>query len=615
MELKHPSLQLSLALAFWGWQSDMLPFAAVILLLAAMSRHTPWRWEMDIAEFHRVGDLTAVLFGFAIVYFYSTDSDTLPIYAILCWLPVMSAPLLFGQIYSMGQLLPLSALFYSMRRYGIATRVDIRLPYAFLCILAAGSGNAIDQSYYIGVAAFAFWVLWSGRSKRQPALVWLVCFILAVAIGYGAQLGLVRTQDLFEEWAVDWFATWEPDPFKTRTAIGDRGNLKLSSRVILKVSSDPPLSHPLLLKEAVYDRYSGQQWSAGNATFQAYALPHGDGPNHITVLHLLTRHNVLLALPRGLLGLEGPPENDLFHNRLGTVKWMGTPPVVRYRVAYDPNDRDTSAPAPDDIKLSPATREMLAPLAQELGLSRLPPGQAVAAIADLFAARFTYSLDLGKNRNADEALKDFLYHRHTGHCEYFATATALLLRTAAIPARYAVGYSVQEHDSAGKAYLVRQRHAHAWAEAYVDGAWRTLDNTPSRWAEEEAKADPWWQAVADIWSDWAIAFKVWQWERAQRPKEAFPWWAWLVLPLAAWLAWRLYRSRKRVAGIQAKDVEGLGEGQSKDLEYLRLEQRIRSAGHPPRHPGETPLRWLRRLGLNTYADEVLAYYRRRFGGR
>jgi len=36
--------------------------------------------------------------------------------------------------------------------------------------------------------------------------------------------------------------------------------------------------------------------------------------------------------------------------------------------------------------------------------------------------------------------------------------------------------------------------------------------------------------------------------------------------------------------------------------------------NPSRHPGETPLRWLRRLGLNTYADEVLAYYRRRFGG-
>jgi hypothetical protein len=98
---------------------------------------------MDIAQFHRVGDLTTTLFGFAIVYFYSTDGDTLPIYAILRWLPVLSAPLLFGQIYSMGQLLPLSALFYSMRRYGIPAKVDIRLPYALICILAAGSGNAL----------------------------------------------------------------------------------------------------------------------------------------------------------------------------------------------------------------------------------------------------------------------------------------------------------------------------------------------------------------------------------------------------------------------------------------------------------------------------------------
>ena len=70
MELKYPALSLPLALLFWGWQSEMLPLAAVILILAILSLKTPWRWEMGMAEFHRVGDLTTVLFGFAIVYFY-----------------------------------------------------------------------------------------------------------------------------------------------------------------------------------------------------------------------------------------------------------------------------------------------------------------------------------------------------------------------------------------------------------------------------------------------------------------------------------------------------------------------------------------------------------------
>ena len=613
MELKYPVWQLSLALAFWGWQSDMLPFAGVILLLVALSKRSPWRWEMGVAEFHRIGDLTAVLGVFALIYVDSTDGDTLPVYAFLRWLPVLSLPLFLGQLFSMGQLLPLSAMFYSMRRYGIATTVDIRLPYAFLCLLAAGSGNPIDQTYYVGILGFVGWVLWSSRPKRQPAAVWLLCFALVAGMGYGIQLGLEQLQTVFEEWAVDWFATWEPDPFKTRTAIGDRGMLKLSSRVILRVTSDQPLTHPLLLREAAYDRYAGQQWTVINAPFQPYPLPHAEGPLHLTVLHGLARHSVLLAVPSRMRGLEGPLDKDLTRNRLGTIKWMEAPPVVRYRIAYDPHDRAEAAPSLDDVNVSQSTRAMLEPLAQTLGLHRLPPEQAVAAIADFFNTRFAYSLELGKQRTSDEALEDFLYRRHTGHCEYFAAATALLLRTAAIPSRYVVGYSVQEYDPAEHVYLVRQRHAHAWAEAYVNGVWLTVDNTPSRWAEEEAKADPWWQALADVWTNWAMDYKVWQWDRSKQEKKAgIPWWAWLVIPLAAWLGWRLYRSRKRMASTLGSDQAELDPNHSQDDGYNLLVERLLAQGHPPRNLGETPLRWVRRLGLNSYEDEVLDYYRRRY---
>ena len=626
MELKYPSLQLSLALAFWGWQSDMLVYAAAILLLVVISHRTPWRWEMEKAEFHRIGDLTAVLLGFAIIYFYSSDSDTLAVYSILRWLPMLSLPLLLGQLYSMGQLLPLSALFYSMRRYGIATTVDIRLPYAFLCILAAGSGNATDQSYFIGVTAFTLLVLWTNRSGRHTGVIWFLSFLLAGCLGYGIQTGLVKLQEGFEEWAVDWFADWEPDPFKTRTAIGDRGKLKLSSRVILQVSPDDfPLKYPLLLKEAAYDRYSGQYWTAGNSTFQTVTqllqanteplIPTETALNHITVLHLLAQHSVLLALPNGMHSLQGPPEENLLRNKLGTIKWLETPPVVRYRIAYVASDKDASAPTPFDTQLIPSTAKMLEPLKQELGLSRLTPEQAVASIAIFFATRFAYTLDLGNSRDEKEALADFLYRRHAGHCEYFATATALLLRVAGVPARYVVGYSVQEPDSDGKTYRVRQRHAHAWIEAYVNGAWQTLDNTPSRWAEEEAKADPWWQAMTDLWSDWAIHFKVWQWERAKQDnKEAIPWWGWLVIPLSAWLGWRLYQSRKRVASLQGLQHDDNSADQFEDPEYARLVEQLLAEGHPPRNLGETPLQWLRRLGLNAHEEQVLGYYRRRYRG-
>jgi DNA-3-methyladenine glycosylase II len=64
----------------------------------------------------------------------------------------------------------------------------------------------------------------------------------------------------------------------------------------------------------------------------------------------------------------------------------------------------------------------------------------------------------------------------------------LLLRQAGIPARYVVGYSAQEFSALEKAFLVRNRHAHAWAVALVDGHWVTVDTTPATWAEQEAEA-------------------------------------------------------------------------------------------------------------------------------
>ncbi|WP_217994949.1 hypothetical protein, partial [Methylogaea oryzae] len=62
----------------------------------------------------------------------------------------------------------------------------------------------------------------------------------------------------------------------------------------------------------------------------------------------------------------------------------------------------------------------------------------------------------------------------------------------------------------------------------------------------------------------------------------------------------------------APAAKGIGAAPA-DAEYGRFEQSLLNAGHPPRQPGETPLRWLRRLGLHRYEDAIRAYYRRRYG--
>jgi hypothetical protein len=81
--------------------------------------------------------------------------------------------------------------------------------------------------------------------------------------------------------------------------------------------------------------------------------------------------------------------------------------------------------------------------------------------------------------------EDFLINTKVGHCQRFATALALMLRSVGVPARIVLGYRGFETDGAG-IYEVQQCHAHAWVEALIQRTrngtatwhWLTLDPTP-----------------------------------------------------------------------------------------------------------------------------------------
>jgi len=104
---------------------------------------------------------------------------------------------------------------------------------------------------------------------------------------------------------------------------------------------------------------------------------------------------------------------------------------------------------------------------------------------------FTYSLGEVRRDSALDPVDDFLTKNHVGHCEYFASSLALMLRAVGIPARLVIGF--KGGDWTGTFYQVRAMHAHAWVEAYLapenlpdqlsagvdraKGAWLILDPT------------------------------------------------------------------------------------------------------------------------------------------
>ena len=83
-------------------------------------------------------------------------------------------------------------------------------------------------------------------------------------------------------------------------------------------------------------------------------------------------------------------------------------------------------------------------------------------------------------RKTDQSpIEEFLFERKEGHCEYFASAMAVLLRLNGIPSRVINGFSTTEWNDLGGYLVVRQAHAHSWVEAFIEGVgWKVYDPTP-----------------------------------------------------------------------------------------------------------------------------------------
>ncbi len=101
-----------------------------------------------------------------------------------------------------------------------------------------------------------------------------------------------------------------------------------------------------------------------------------------------------------------------------------------------------------------------------------------------------YGYSLQMKAGGDDPLADFLFNVKSGHCEYFSTAMAVMLRTRGIPARVVNGFLPGEYNEAAGAYTVRQSDAHSWVEVYFpgSGSWVTFDPTPAAGKEAPARA-------------------------------------------------------------------------------------------------------------------------------
>ncbi len=512
-----------------------------------------------------------------------------------------------------------------------------------------------------------------GASTRLPwRLAWLTGLLTAgvLLLTGGLFLILPRTaRAAFERFA-------RPGDrvagFAREVTLGQMGELRKPSRAVMHVYFDPaPPKKNFYWRGAALGEFNGWKWYNSPASPQLLQAKEGlltlvdddqlrrpGGPriNYEVVLHTPPSEALFVAglaermrLPTRLVwlaeggGLRVPFSGETSY-RYSVYAYFGGPDAADF-IGYT---RLPEQVRNHNLMLPPVDRRIL-DLAGRL-TAKLPDDLSRAqAIENHLLTQYAYSL-APLEKEVDDPLAYFLFERRKGHCEYFASAMAVMLRASWIPARVVTGFQAGTNNPLTGLQVVRASDAHSWVEAWIPGkGWTVFDPTPANPDEGKdlmSKLSMWADAVDVFWQEWVIgydldrqltlAFRIGQQSRRKlsfplagdwlkRIREALSfkgpdvsgklglWFAPFVLAAAVYGLVRHYRRR-----ILRRAARGQVTSNEAALLYRRLLDALRRRGFA-RSAAATPIEFARSIPRPDLAGPVLeftlAYNELRFAGR
>jgi protein-glutamine gamma-glutamyltransferase len=336
--------------------------------------------------------------------------------------------------------------------------------------------------------------------------------------------------------------------FSDNVELGEIGEIKKNSAVVMRVKTGNPVNYPSLRWRGIaLTNFDGRRWFSTEKSRDAIApapngwiyfssrRPGADRSSQdlrFTVLLQPMATDAIFA-PADLVGLRGNFLADSsshsaflrrgylsrdstdsiynpFHN-FSQVEYEGDSllPIVepaRARAASTDYSEEVRAtylqlPSPLDPRISELARRITA--------SANNPYDKSVAMESYLRRNFRYTLNLAGTPGRDP-LAHFLFETRAGHCEYFASAMAVMLRAIGIPSREVNGFLPGEYNDLGGDYIVRASDAHSWVEAYFPGnGWITFDPTPPAPASGYALFDrmsmylDWMQLN---WNEWVVNY-------------------------------------------------------------------------------------------------------------
>lgn len=463
--------------------------------------------------------------------------------------------------------------------------------------------------------------------------------------------------------------------FSDRVHLGGVGRLRSDPTVALRVEypelpPNPAKRIALYLRGTAFDRYDGSTWSRTSSRrvpvelngqtipLTRYPDPRRDPwvtidlePIDPTVLFIPRGAVALRILPKGASLTEPPPA--VYVGPEGELKYISLDEGgIRYRVYLGGTDQGTGMPLSPEARgryltLPPNLTARTARLARRWAGASADSLQQARSVEHHLRTGFRYDVDSPSGAAANP-LDHFLFESRRGHCEFYSTAMAMLLRVVGVPTRTVTGFYGGTYNRFGRYYAVRQGDAHSWVEAHIqDRGWVRFDPTPPTSAAPQTEVTGWLAFVRDLaeaaaqrYSRHVVSYDLHQQlhllGRARNFYDQLPWRhhlpsasgsrsrfltgaAGLVLiVIGVW--WLVRQKRARRHGRRAAS-EPLPTARREIVRLYGTLEAALSARGIPRHPGTPPYAHARALADfgHPLGGEALRltelYLEVRFGGR
>jgi len=323
--------------------------------------------------------------------------------------------------------------------------------------------------------------------------------------------------------------------FSDRVELGRIGEIQQSKAVVMhvQVDGDNAGAFSLKLRGIALNNFDGRSWSNTRDKVTLFRGPDGrfDLRSHnpqpvagqkthyrITMEPFLSEVFFLLQTPESLQGNYHTVSEDT----AGDVFDLDSEhPVTRYEA-----DSDLRRPDPTRLHLGsaahpasvlydylqlPALDPRVRPLAEQITAKAATPRDKATTIADYLRLHYGYTLQL-PNTAPRDPIANFLFVRRQGHCEYFASSMAIMLRSIGIPARIVNGFSGGEFNDLTSQYVIRASDAHSWVEAYIPGeGWMEFDPTPPSGAQAQThwgRFMLYMDALSSFWREWVVNYDL-----------------------------------------------------------------------------------------------------------